>query len=170
MSTQEWHFRQLVEVKLNLFGTRYLVLLDGLALHTARGKPRAFQSREKALKAGRREARTRWLARPEEVRQTQLVLLEFQPESFVAHTQHGKYVIHVAYKDRPIGDDPARTYAATEYLPYFHPRTPADGEPRCVFVQGGRRCTTYQQALDCCVRHAAGELAAAAPTAPGADA
>lgn len=97
--------------------------------------------------------------------------LEFQPENYVAHAEQGKYVISVLYKGRPIGEDPRKTYAETEFLPYFHPRMPAQGEPRCTFlVRGDAKCTTLQQAIDRCVTHAGEQLRAAAPTAPGADA
>lgn len=172
MSSQEWYFRQLIEVTNPYQSTRYIVRVDGETLLGKRGKERTFELRESAAQAGRREARRRWLHMPDEQRYEQRPLslaLEFQAESYVAHAPHGKYVIMVNYKGRP--RTTTATYTETEFLPYFHPRQPVEGQPRCEFLEREHgRCTSYEAAIECCMRHAREHLTAAAPTAPEAEA
>jgi hypothetical protein len=222
MSTQEWHLRQLIEVTQPYQSQRFMVLVDGQALTTARGAKRLFQVRERALQAGRREARRRWLEVPYEQNTTPPAncpqcgaalahivggsvhavvcpgceperlaeledelpelaaateepeqpapVLDFRPETYVAPSTNGKYVINVVYEGRPIGHT-AERYTKTQFLPYFHPRAPAKGEPVCTFLQRGLQpgCGTLEQAIARCQEHAADEQLAHAPTAPGAD-
>ena len=176
---------------------KFVVELDGQLLKSVHRKLRVFTTLPGARSAARRATRHRCRhtrAReaqtagvfvcpdcsavfqprtPERLKQlraqaAQLGELDFQIELYVAHAPHGKYVINVNYKGRPIGNDPASTFEQTEFLPYFHRR---EGSPRCEFLHAGpKRCTSYQDAVECCQRHARGELTAAAPTAPEADA
>lgn len=130
-------------------------------------KPRVFTTAPGALSAARRAIRN--VLRLTSADPVLGPPLDFKPESFVAHSRHGKYVIAVTYKGRPIGGrQGTKRHARTEFLAYFHAATGVAGAPSCTFLSPEK--ATLGEAVQRCRDHARDLERAGAPTTPEVDA